>query len=349
MKKLFIIAIAILALVSCTKVDKKQTVDSGAVTFKVFNYSVLTKAEAFTGEDFGVYAYWTATDWATDGDVNVFMNNDRVCQNPEYAPAGEWGPVQPRFWPKTGKLTFAAYAPYTDGTGSGFSAKPAFSKASGFTFQNFTISANTDVDLMVADITADQTKNSPEYMVSGNSDGVPILFRHVLSKIAFSFATAENPNPNVEDSQIVIHSVTINNIKDMGTYTQNNNPVWAGQSGSTSYEYNPATGSDIVVNPGEAGQGADVDSRILMPQELTAGGQQIEISYTIRTKYESNPEWTEEEVTATVDLVTPEVPSWDPNMSLVYTITISPISNEPILFDPAVAEWEEVTADTVSF
>ena len=86
-----------------------------------------------------------------------------------------------------------------------------------------------------------------------------------------------------------------------------------------------------------------------MPQELTAGGQQMVISYTIRTKYESNPEWVEEEVTdATVDLVTPEVPSWDPNMSLVYNITISPISNEPILFDPAVAEWKEVTADTVS-
>ena len=340
---------ALLALVSCTKVDKKETVESSAVTFKVVNYSVQTKAEAFTGEDFGVYAFWTATDWATDGDANVFMNNDRVCQSPEYAPEGEWGPEQPRFWPKTGKLTFAAYAPYTDGTGNGFSAKPAFSKANGFTFQNFTITANTDVDLMVADITADQTKNNPEYMVSGNQDGVPVLFRHVLSKIAFRFTTSENPNPNVEDSQIIIHSVTINNIKEKGNYTQNNNPVWAGQSGSASYEYNPATGSDIVVNPGEAGQGTDVDSRILMPQELTAGGQQMVISYTIRTKYESNPEWVEEEVTdATVDLVTPEVPSWDPNMSLVYNITISPISNEPILFDPAVAEWKEVTADTVS-
>ena len=34
-------------------------------------------------------------------------------------------------------------------------------------------------------------------------------------------------------------------------------------------------------------------------------------------------------------------------MSLVYTITVDPISKDPILFDPAVAEWESVTSDAV--
>jgi len=350
MKKIIIIALtAVIALAACTKVEKKTTDQNKPLTFNVVNYSVLTKVEAYTGDAFGVFAYWTATNWATDGDANVFMDNDKVLQSPEYAPDGEWGPVSPRYWTKTGKITFAAYSPYTQGSDNGFSEKPVYSKAKGFTFNNYKIQGNTAVDLMVADLAADQTKNDPEYMVSGNTDGVPILFRHVLSKIAFKFATTENPNPNVEDSQIIIHSVTIQGIKEKGNYTQNNNPVWANQSGSASYQYNPATGKDITVNPGEAGQATDVESRILMPQTLTEGGQQIVIDYTIRTKYESNDEWAEEEVTATVDLLTEEVPSWDPNMSLVYTITISPIDKDnPILFDPAVAEWKSVTADTVS-
>ena len=348
MKKLFIIAAALICLASCAKVDKKQTVESSAINFKVVNYMLQTKANtAYTGDAFGVFAYWTATDWATDGDANVYMDNDKVVQSPEYAPEGEWGPVAPRYWTKTGKITFAAYSPYTDGSNNGFSAKPAFSKADGFEFVDFTITADTDVDLMVADLAADKTKNDPEYMLSGNQDGVPILFHHVLSKIAFRFATVENPNPNVEESQIVIHSVKIKGIKETGDYTQNDSPVWAGQSGSATYQYNPATGSDITVTPGGEAQGTDVESRILLPQTLTAGGQQIEISYTIRTKFKSNPEWAEENITATVDLVSDEVPSWDPNMSLVYTISISPISNDPILFDPAVADWQEVASDAV--
>ena len=346
MKKVIIIAAALLCLASCAKVEKQQTVDSSAINFKVVNYLQQTKANtAYTGEAFGVFAFWTATDWATDGDANVFMDNDKVVQSPDYAPEGEWGPVAPRFWTKTGKITFAAYSPYTNGAGQGFSAKPSFSKADGFEFEDFTIPADTDVDLMVADLAKDQTRNNPEYMLSGNQDGVPILFHHLLSKIAFQFATVENSNPNVEESQIVIHSVKIKGIKETGDYTQNNSPVWAGQSGSATYQYNPATDSDITVKPGEAGQGTDVESRILLPQTLTAGGQQIEISYTIRTKYKSNTEWAEENVTATVDLVTDEVPSWDPNMSLVYTITIDPLSKDPILFDPAVADWQEVEAD----
>ncbi|MBR5035415.1 MAG: fimbrillin family protein [Bacteroidales bacterium] len=349
MKKLIIIAAALLCLASCAKVEKQQTVESSAISFKVVNYLQQTKAPtAYTGDAFGVFAYWTATDWATDGDANRYMTNDKVVQSPDYAPEGEWGPVSARYWTKTGKLTFAAYSPYTDGAGQGFSAVPSFSKAKGFEFKDFTISANSNVDLMVADLAKDKTKNDPEYMVSGNKDGVPILFRHVLSRIAFRFATVENPNPNVEDTQIIIHSVTIKGIKDNGDYTQNNDPVWAGQTGNASYDFNPATGGDITVNPGDEGQGTDVDSRILLPQTLTEGGQQIEISYTIRTKYESNPEWAEEDVTATADLVTDEVPSWDPNMSLVYTITIDPVSKDPILFDPAVAEWESVATGALT-
>lgn len=351
MKRIIVIAIALLALVSCTKVEKKTKDANRPMTFQVVNYLLQTKAGelAFEGEDFGVFAYWTATDWATDKDANVYMDNDRVIQSPSYAPEGEWGPESVRYWTKTGKITFAAYAPYTDGTTHGFSAKPSFSYEDGFEFADFTISADTDVDLMVADIAADKTNNDPEYLVSGNTTGVPILFRHVLSKIAFKFQTEENPNPNVEETEIVIKSVKIKGINNQGDYTQNDTEVWAGQSGDAEYVYNPATGSNITVAPGDDPKGTAVESRILLPQDLSAGEQQIEISYTIRTKYASNDTWQEENVdNAVVDLVTTEVPSWDPNMSLVYTITISPVSKDEILFDPAVAPWTETAIGAVT-
>ena len=83
------------------------------------------------------------------------------------------------------------------------------------------------------------------------------------------------------------------------------------------------------------------------------------VTYTIRTNYgtASEPKWTEENVTSTVDLLPPTetgstttaITEWEPNMSIVYTLTISPFSNVPILFDPAVADWQSVTGEiTVS-
>ena len=353
MKKSIIIALAaVVALAACTKVDKTDSSKEQMMTFTVINYLQQTKVgeTAYTGEAFGTFAYWTATDWATDGDANVFMNNDKIIQSPEYAPAGEWGPEQARFWTKSGKITFASYSPYTTGSDNGFSELPTFSKESGFTFRNFTIPADGSVDLMVADLAVDQTKNDPQYQLSGNQDGVPTLFRHVLSQIAFMFKTSENPNPNVEGSEIVINSVTIQNINNKGTYTQNNTDVWAGENGSESYEFNSDT-NPVTVKPGDDPKGTEVESMILLPQELAEGGQQIVIDYTIRTKYASNDEWAEEPLTATVDLVTTEIPEWEPNQSIVYTITINPVDTSvenAILFDPAVADWTVVPVDALA-
>ncbi len=349
MKKIIVIACALLAIASCTKAEKK-TADQTRISFEVINYLQQTKAiSAYTGTEFGTYAYWTPTDWATNGDVNLFMKNDRIIQSPTYAPAGEWGPESERFWPKTGKITFASYSPYCGQAGNGFSEVPTFSKANGFVFRNYTIVAGTNVDLMVADLAVDQTENDPEYMLSGNKDGVPTLFRHVLSQIAFQFKTVGNPNPNVEDSQVVINEVKVKAIENKGTYTQNNDPEWAGQSGSASYEFNPATGNSITLNPDDTdAKTTQVPSRIVLPQELTEAVQQVEITYTIRTKYESNTEWAEETVTTTADLLTTTVDEWEPNQSVVYTITISPVSDDPILFDPAVASWAPITDNTLS-
>ena len=351
MKKTIIIALAaVVALASCTKVEKKEVAKETPMTFKVINYLQQTKANtAYTGDAFGTFAFWTATNWETDGDANVYMNNDKIIYGPDYA-QGEWGPEDARYWTKTGCITFASYSPYTTGSDNGFSEIPVFTKEKGFVFNNYTVPINGDVDLMVADLIADQSKNNPEYMLSQNTDGVPTLFRHVLSQIAFKFQTVDNPNPNVEDSQIIINSVTIQNVHNKGTYTQNNtDDVWANESGKASYEYNNSD-SPITVNPDDdAPQGTDVESMILLPQDLEEGVQQIVIDYTIRTKYESNDEWAEENVTTTIDLVTDAIDEWEPNQSIVYTITINPVDmNNPILFDPAVADWTPVASDAIA-
>ena len=205
---------------------------------------------------------------------------------------------------------------------------------------------------------------------SGNTQGVPTLFRHVLTKVAFKFKTVANPNPNVGGSEVVVKDVKIHDIYSKGSYTQipqgTDAKVWAGQSEATSYVFNAAADT-IVLKAGRDARGTKtVENRILLPQVLVASaeagegtpavaGQKVEISYTIRTNYgtETEPKWTEENVTSTVDLLPPTepgstttaIPEWEPNMSIVYTLTISPFSDVPILFDPAIADWSSVTGE----
>ena len=359
MKKYIFIAAALVAGVACTKVETVDTVGEKAITFNVVNYELQTRVTAYDqNSSFGTYAYATPTNWATDGDANVFFNNEKVFYGPSYA-AGEWGTTQKNYWPKVAKLTFASYSPYVSAAGQGFSAVPAFSKAKGFEFPNYTIVADTDVDVMVADLVTDQTANQTQYVVSGNTQGVPTLFRHVLTQVAFKFKTVANPNPNVKGFEVVVKDVTIQNINNKGSYTQipqsSDSKVWAGQSGTESYVFNSATNAITMTDPQKTYPDSPT-SRILLPQTLVASvaagegttavnGQQVVISYTIRTKYGDNTEWSEENVTSTVDLVCDAIPAWEPNMSIVYTLTISPFSDVPIYFDPAVADWTSVTGN----
>lgn len=346
MKRLFIISAAALALMaSCAKVE--PVVTDQPLTFAVANYAQQTRAEAYSTDDtFGVYAYWTSENWETDGTTNSFMTNDKVFYSPEYA-QGQWGTRAKYYWPRTGKLTFACYSPYTaQGNEKGYSGVPAFNKTDGFVISNYTIVDDTDVDLMAADLVADQTRNSGSAAAGQVSQtaAVPVLFHHLLTQVAFHFLTAENPNPGVDESEIIVGSVLVRNVASTGNYTQNADAPWSRQANPVNYEFNPVTQTPVgnqpaglILLPSDSeAKPTAVPSRILLPQDLAS--VQADITFTIRTKYTSG--WAEETLTSTVDLATALVPAWLPNMRVVYTITIDPISKDPITFDPAVAAWE---------
>ena len=99
--------------------------------------------------------------------------------------------------------------------------------------------------------------------------------------------------------------------------------------------------------------------RLLLPQTLTVNDttdptdlltahQHVAVKYTVRTWYHSNATPVDEEVTTTALLKNVTVPSWTPNMSVVYNITINPYSDNPITFDPAVVDWEAVVSSPVT-
>lgn len=355
MKKYLILALPVLvALAACTKVEVQDT-EQQAVTFNVVNYLQQTRAyNPYSTEDtFGTFAFFTPTDWETDGDGTVFIENEEVLYGPSYA-EGEWGTATRYFWPKTAKLTFASYSPYVDAASAaskGFSAVPTYTKRDGFTFPGYTIVPDSDVDLMVADLSADQTANLSEYAVSSNTQGVPTLFRHQLTQVGVVFRCTDNANPNVSGSEIVVKEVWLSNIRNEGSYSQNSDPVWSGQRGNAVYDFNP--GGQLVLSEPGRDYYTSVRSRILLPQTLVRGysytpGQQLNVVFSIRSVFEDGSVVDGDDITATVDLYSLDIPAWLPNMSIVYTITIDAVSQDPITFDPAVAEWSLTSAGNLT-
>ena len=360
MKKYILIAsAALLALAACTKVTPVDQPEQ-AINFQVVNYLQTTKANtAFpTDVKFGTFGYWTATDWATNKDANRIFNNLPV----KYANS-VWAFETPQYWTKSGKISFASYAPYAEGA-----TWLAYSYAHGFTFTNYVISDDADIDLMIADDANNkdctkETNADGQTVISGtntnNFKGVPTLFVHVLSQLNFAFQQKLYNNDNVTESasKITVKKVELVGLYNKSTFTDKK---WdstadapAATSGEASYViYNNTTGTAINKENNDNGPTTLGDPIIVLPQILKTGtgdnaviGPQIlKITYDITTKYVTNdtPQ-VEENIVTSVKLGDGTLAKWLQNQNITYTVTISPYSDNPITFDPAVAPWDEVT------
>ena len=388
MKKYFIIAAAaIVAMAACTKVETFDNTPDTLINFTVVNHLQQTKATAGltypTTVPFGTFAWWTQDTWANTANADkqhfVFMENQEVNYS-----NNQWLPTTAYYWTKTGNITFASYSPYTaSGNDHGYTAVPEYDVTNGFLFNNYTIVADTDVDLMYANLAADcnKTTNADGSAVTdssnpeGNYAGVPTIFNHALCQIGFEFRAIGRKNPNVSDIKIVITDVDIKNIDNKGTFTQAAATKWATDhaNNTADYDFAPASamelslldGTDASVVGATNNYTALGKTRILLPQSLlvsldannnnepvaiaTTTDQKIEVKYTIKTKYTSAPdEWATEEVTSTVRLNNGTIVAWADNQNITYRISINPYSTIPVTFDPAIVDWTDVYSTDIN-
>lgn len=364
MNRFTIIASSVLlVLAACAKVTPVQPKDQ-EITFAVANYAQATKARsAFdTEQTFGTFAYWTPSNWYTDGTTHLFMNNEEIVYG-----GGVWAPVSPRFWPKSGRVSFASYAPYsTSGGKYGYGAAPAYSYDHQFTFADYTIVPEANVDLMIADDNNNKdctntTNTDGETVISGENvndfKGVPTIFRHVLTQVRFLFWRTSFGNPNIEEAEswIELNLVQLVGMNDTNTFTDNTWDLDAATGKQTYTLYDGTeTGGLKIARPGEEPTLAH-DPMILLPQILQTrsedGGaivrsQQLVLTYSICTKFKSNPVVQRQEgLTASVTLGQGGLDEWHMNEDITYNVTISPITDTPITFDPAVADWTHLTGE----
>lgn len=361
MKKYFIIAAAALvAMCACTK-NEVNTLPDQEINFQVANYLNQTKANvAFTGDSFGVYAWYTSDAGTTAETDQPFMVNETVV------PALPGWKVEGKtyFWPKTGDIDFFAYAPKAS------TPWATRNMTSGKLEGSFTSADGTE-DYMYSSMAMNYTENDPLYKVTPGdaegtlvSDGVPVLFHHALSKVTVNFKanplelteTVDNETKTVAKWVVTVNEAHFVDVVKGGTLalSLNTTPTsgvvdWALPTpaaiwtpGTDKIELQAADAQTLTTSF----VAPKLSEYTVLPQALSTVG--FYIDYTIEAYNdfsEGAKPYSVETIQKTFDLtgtdgIFADIENWEMNKKYIYNVTIAPSTSE-ILFDPAVVEWED--------
>lgn len=363
MKKVFLIAAAVVAFAACSK---NEVLPSSSINNEIsFNVAPRTKALTSDQSAFGVdnhfisYAYFLTDDekWPTNAG-SIYINGAEVSSHVDASATGGrvWKAANSYYWPKSEKssLTFFAWSKNTNECSLAGGATASCDPQKGIAFTGYDVTSNKNVDLLVADVAANKHGNENLYTYSG----VPTLFRHKLSYVIFKVKTQKA----YVGKEFALKSIKFVGLGSKASYDQKANdgtdPVyntvgeWATPTATADQVYFNATtpvvftDADFVL---ETAATASVDQKYYLPQALTAVtpgagvAGSIEVVYTIKTT-EGTAESTE---TVTRYISAKSMFADDLKINKKYTCTLT-FSLDEITWDPAVQDWENVAAADIT-
>ena len=397
MNKIIWISAVVLSVAACAK-NEVVPVNSGENQEITFNVAPKTKAdpdpdpdpkpkkEAFsTNNVFASWAYYlpTGTDWDDKSDdpkdekyPKEYISGAVIAYREKTAGSAEkvWKAEDSYYWPKNGKLTFFAYSLNKENLKlNEAAASMVMCDPFQGIYANIDLSVDKNVDFLVADIKTDQKANTTTTGEAGKyyTDGVPTLFRHRLSYLAFNVKT--DKDYSAAGKKLELKSITFNNISSYGEYRQFATEISgatfpsgfraADATGTVSYTRIPTTESPFTMeikssNTGSGVLVSDTDNFLYIPQTFAKGSKTdknayIEVKYTIATKVGKDEHDQDIVVTENVTkqiFLNPEdgkgtkmFDKWE--MGKKYTINLT-FTLDEILWDPAVEDWEDVTPAT---
>ena len=370
MKKLFFIAVAVMAMAACSRTEMNDVVRNNAINFQTATSlnTKVTGAVFPTTETFGTYC------WTNGTDGTLFIDNDEVAYDANH---NIWTTTHNTYyWTKNGSLDFISYYPYN---------------MEGVTIAKNQIDYNLDFwdayaksaitsDIMYADKAVGFTDNANEVQdgtvtASQNGyEGVPTIFRHAAAKVRVMVVLGENEKVEAATGTKTKWTVKLNKVqltdvlsKGSCTLTLNTTPT-TGIVGWTKPAGEVWTADETVKRNYESncnqnltlGQGCvAVDYKFMLPQALTTNQQKVYLDVDIDTArasagedYPTEPALHQSNVIVSTDLLIRDeasgvaiVDSWKMNQSITYTITLGPAGKQ-ITFDPATANWENKAYDT---
>ncbi|MBR5563568.1 MAG: fimbrillin family protein [Bacteroidales bacterium] len=364
MKHDILISISVLAaLVGCTKVDVRtpERVQSD-VCFNTPVVSSITKVVGEidglypTSESFAVFSVYHSESFnGWDTGVSYinraeFTYNALVDDSDSDALGGWTGGY---YYPKSGKLSFAAYSPFSAHADSPGVGTGTFEYASaGLSIANFTIpELAAQYDLLYSERIYDKTANDG---VGDGYEGLDLVFQHALSSIKFKV----QKKAAYTGYTITLKSISLENINYKGSFAENiqneTSDVYASKPAWTpTNEFDESDGLDDLTNYmiynsslviTEAATDTDdvkfhtiPQGAILLPQTFGESDTAlIRVNYTIKPT--SMPEISQ---TATIPL-NKLSEGWVIGKRYTYNISIG---YDTITISPTVIGWEDVNGD----
>ena len=247
-------------LSSCAKVQEdRAAVPDMSVCYQVV--STTKAASAYPKDRPFVSWAWYLPDgrsWAQDsGEAQLYIPGETVSYDEALQ---AWTTATAYYWPKSGSLTFMSLSP------AELAGNASCSPDKGIEL-SFDVAANPDVDLMVADIAADQRAND-----------VPTIFRHKLAKVvSFTMKTDRDYGAlsTVGGKRFTLNRISFAGVYTSGTYVSGNSTVsgpeegWSGHSGGGDQVWYDGNGIEIT-HDGTAVRGND-DALFVLPQSFRSG------------------------------------------------------------------------------
>lgn len=349
MNKKFLIPIVALVLVSCAKNETLRPADSHLSEI-TFNVAPKTKADDAHGHKsfdsnnmFVSWAYYLAPGktWPTDvASAELYINGAKIKNTNPTGTDGIWKCADKNYyWPKGGgSLTFFAYSLnrtdvdfkvvgiHSDGSPIYHSLVDCNVEHGILAYLDLKTDPNTD--FLVADVAANKTQNEKEHFVNG----VPTLFKHKLSKVAFTVKAN-----SYENKSFTLKSIAFDKIVYYLSYGQVANTYTPGTN-----KYSPVyTSSDLPITTTKQNVTAE-DNYIFIPQEFADDALMV-VTYEIKTTVPGHPDVVET-VEKKVKLNSKFTDGWEPGKK--YTVDLT-FSLDEITWDPAVEDWKDTTAGNI--
>ena len=322
LKRLIIPAVLVLTLGCCTKIVQQ----SGPTGNTEISYQVIsgrTKAlEEYPKTVPFVSSAWylpQGKKWAANkADAQLYISSAVISYD---SATRVFKAATPYYWPKKGSLTFMAYS--LDKTNS-----PAYSPEPGkihITKDGVEVTdwatngSDKRIDLMVADIVKDKSANGTSYGMVG----VPIVFRHILSKVAVT-AFIEKEEPGKE---IYLNRIIFRNVYGKADF---NGAEWTNRGDVHDVDNTLTPAIKLGIDKTHI-----IETMLLIPQSLstvgTRGNVEMEIHYTIN----DNGAIKNEHVVISLNK---HGAAWERGKYTEYQIIFG-TSDHPIDFGGSVSDW----------
>lgn len=314
-RRLPILAFFALSLTCCTKNEQYGGwVDHAEIRYQVIKGSTKAKMSEYPKDIPFVSSAWylpLGQSWKDHkSDAQPYISEAVISYDQD---KGAFKSNTPYYWPKKGSLTFMAYSPK--------SAKIQITKDKGVEVTGWeTNGSDKRIDLMVADIVKDKSANGTSYGMVG----VPIVFRHILSKVAVTaFIEKEEPGKEIFLNRIIFH-----NVYGKADF---NGAEWTNRGDVHKVDNTLTPPIKLGIDKTHI-----IETMLLIPQSLSAigttrGNVEMEIYYTINDNRTSKDEHV-------IISLNKHGAAWERGKYTEYQIIFG-TSDHPIDFGGSVSDW----------